>query len=125
LRRAGLAHAAPWPREGLSPDGGLGCDSLGCIYQANGQTVALVLHPSALGEDCARATVVISTIPVRGRRCRRAAVVIDRFDLWRRGAHALWLDSGGIRVRSVADASGRRPWTPHRARPLPRGRDRP
>ena len=125
LRRAGQDRAAPWPREGLSPDGGLGCDSLGCIYRANGQTVALVLHPAALDEDCARATVVISTIPVRGRRCRRAAVVIDRFDLWRRGAHALWLDAGGIRVRSVAEASGRRPWTPHGRRRFARGGNRP
>ncbi len=128
LRRAGLDRAAPWPRDGPSRDGGLGCDDLGCIYRTGGRTVALVRHRAALDEDCAMATVVISAIPVRGRlgwRCRRGAVVIDRFDLWRRGAHALWLDAGGIRVRSVAETSGRRPWTPHARRRFARGRDRP
>ena len=125
LRRAGLARAAPWPREGLSKDGELGCNNLGCIYRTGGRTVALVRHRAALDEDCARATVVISAIPVRGRRCRRAAVVIDRFDLWRRGAHALWLDPGGVRVRTVAEASGRRPWSPFRTRRFTRGRNRP
>ena len=122
LRRAGLAHATPWPNEGVGLDGGLGCDTLGCIYRANGQTVALVRHPAALDEDCALATVVISTIPIRGRRCRRAAVVIDRFDLWRQGAHALWLDAGEVRVRSVAETSGLRPWTPHKIRRAAQGR---
>jgi competence protein ComEC len=74
------------------------------------------------------ATIVVSAIPVRGwrgRRCRRAAVVIDRFDLWRRGAHALWLEADGVRVRTVAETSGRRPWSPHRDRGFKPSRDRP
>ncbi len=86
LRRAGLDRAAPWPAEGLSPDGVLGCDPLGCIYRTGARTVALVRHRAALDEDCAMATIVVSAIPVRGwrgRRCRREAVVIDRFDLFR------------------------------------------
>ncbi len=120
LRRAGRASAAPWPREGLSPDGTLGCDRIGCILRAGGHTVALVTHRAALDEDCATATVVVSAVPVRRYRCRRPILVIDRFDLWRRGAHALWLDPDGVRVRTVAEASGRRPWSPHRDR----GRDR-
>jgi competence protein ComEC len=36
--------------------------------------------------------------------------VIDRFDLWRNGAHALWLAPGGVEVRSVNQARGDRPW---------------
>jgi competence protein ComEC len=111
LRRAGRAAATPWPREGLSSDGRLGCDSLGCIYRPGKHTVALIRHPAALDEDCALATVVISAVPVRGRRCRRAALIVDRFDLWRRGAHALWFERGGIRVENVAAVRGARPWT--------------
>ena len=61
----------------------------------------------------ALADVVIATFPVRGRSCRRATLVIDRFDLWRQGAHALWLRQEGIRVRTVAEASGHRPWNPY------------
>jgi competence protein ComEC len=38
--------------------------------------------------------------------------VVDRFDLWRRGAHAIYLDGGdGIRVETVRDWRGERPWT--------------
>jgi competence protein ComEC len=37
--------------------------------------------------------------------------VIDRFDLWREGAHAIWIDEAGIvRVETVASMRGVRPW---------------
>ncbi|MEK9724296.1 MAG: hypothetical protein VW405_12565 [Rhodospirillaceae bacterium] len=52
--------------------------------------------------------LVISLVPLRGH-CG-GSVVIDRFDLWRGGAHAVWLDGGRIRIRTVAAARGRRPW---------------
>jgi competence protein ComEC len=50
-------------------------------------------------------------VPVRGR-CRSARVVIDRFDLWRAGAHALWLSDDAVTVESVRDYRGVRPWAP-------------
>jgi competence protein ComEC len=37
-------------------------------------------------------------------------VVIDRFDLWRRGGHALWLSPDGVRVETVRAHRGERPW---------------
>jgi competence protein ComEC len=78
--------------------------------------VALIKHRAALRGDCALADVVIATFPVRWRGCRRAEVVIDRFDLWREGAHALWLRGGAVRIRTVAEASGHRPWNPYEKR---------
>ena len=36
----------------------------------------------------------------------------DRFDLWRGGAHAIWLDPGGIAVATVDAWRGDRPWVP-------------
>ncbi|MCG8691591.1 MAG: ComEC family competence protein [Minwuiales bacterium] len=109
LRRRGLAAASPWPADGVSDDGLLRCDGIGCIYRAKGWMVALPTDDRALAEDCARADVVVSTVPVRGR-CPAARVVIDRFDLWRNGAHAVWLDKAGIRVDSVNRSRGLRPW---------------
>jgi competence protein ComEC len=38
--------------------------------------------------------------------------VIDRFDLWRKGAYAVWLNPAGIRLESVAGQQGQRPWSP-------------
>jgi competence protein ComEC len=45
LRRDGVdsdSVAPSWPRTGLTPDGGLSCDALGCLYRTKGKTVALV-----------------------------------------------------------------------------------
>ncbi|MDP7242626.1 MAG: ComEC/Rec2 family competence protein [Rhodospirillales bacterium] len=116
LRRVGQDAEAPlWPRQGFSADGRLVCDHLGCILHAKKHVVALVSRPQSLAEDCWIADVVVSAVPVRGP-CPAA----DRFDLWRHGAHALWLlDNGQVRVESVNEERGRRPWV---VRPAPRQR---
>jgi len=46
--------------------------------------------------------------------CAAPHMVIERFDLWRNDAHAIWLESGGARVLSVAENRGDRPWTQRR-----------
>jgi competence protein ComEC len=46
-------------------------------------------------------------------------VVIDRFDLWRQGAQAVWLGPDGPVVRTVAAQQGARPWSPYPARRPP------
>ena len=110
LRRSGqMREARSWPREGESPGGRLACDSMGCIYRAEGKVVALVREAGALPEDCLSADAIVSAVPV-GRNCPSAQVVIDRFDLWRDGAHALWLKDGIFRVKSVNGSRGYRPW---------------
>lgn len=110
LRLAGETDPLPWPKEGKSEDGRLACDELGCVYRLHGQVVALVFDPGALAEDCALASVVVSREPVRGQICQGAGVVIDRFDLWRKGGHAIWLEEKEVRVQSVREMRGKRPW---------------
>lgn len=112
LRRFGVPAPAPWPEDGASVDGSLACDDMGCIYRANGRTAALVGDEAALEEDCGIADVIVSAVPVRAP-CA-APVVVDRFDLWREGAHAVWLGADAVRVESVAGVQGRRPWTVRR-----------
>jgi competence protein ComEC len=107
LRRNGQEDAAPWPENG-EPQPGLRCDPLGCLYQTGGLSFALVRDPLALAEDCRNADAVIAPVPVP-RGCR-ARVVVDRFDVWRHGAHALTVREGWIHVDTVADAVGDRPW---------------
>jgi competence protein ComEC len=114
LRRAGEDEAETWPPLGPSLGGRLRCDPLGCIYKGGGQVVALVADGRALVDDCRLATVVISREPDRRGVCRGAGLVIDRFDLWRQGAHALWLRKGGVTVETVAGYRGVRPWTVQR-----------
>jgi competence protein ComEC len=97
------------PVDGYDADGRLACDSAGCIYVAHGRRIAVVRQPIALFEDCRLADIVVSLEPVR-TPCG-ATAVIDRFDLWRNGAHAIWIDDDGrIDIRSVREMRGRRPW---------------
>ncbi len=118
-RRAGPRARQWWPRHGRSADGRLSCDDLGCLYRKDGREVALVLSEDGVAAACAGPAVVIAAIPIRGA-CRGARTVVDRFDLWRRGAHAVWLEAdGGVRVESAAGWQGDRPWTFH---PRPRFR---
>lgn len=119
-RRAGPEARERWPKQGRSRDGRLACDPLGCVYRGDTQTVALVREDGGIASACAGAGVVVSAVPIR-HACRGPAVVVDRFDLWRRGAHALWLIPGGARVETVAGWQGDRPWAhkPHRRKKPP------
>jgi competence protein ComEC len=116
LRRAGRAEARPWPYDEAAADGALRCDRLGCVLRSRGQVASVSMDGRALAEDCRRATVLVSMEPVRPGVCTGPDVVIDRFDLWREGGHALWFAPGDIRVESVAEARGRRPWVRQRPR---------
>ena len=86
------------------------CDSMACIYETRGVKVALVLNADALPEDCRRADIVVALVPIFNP-CPARLGVIDRFDLWKNGAYAVWLDDGAKpRIVSVADRRGARPW---------------
>lgn len=118
LEQQGQGEALYWPDGGESPDGRLRCDGLGCIYRAGGRSVSLLADGLAQDEDCRIADIVISARPMR-RRCTGPELVIDRFDLWRHGATAIWLDGDVPRLRTVAEYQGDRPWSSRggRARP--------
>ncbi len=111
-RRAGPLAEERWPKKSRSNDGRLACDPLGCIWRADGRVVALVLDDDGVAAACdSAAKVVLSAVPVR-QACRGAVVVVDRFDLWRRGAHALWVgDDGRVGIETVSAWQGDRPWS--------------
>jgi competence protein ComEC len=114
-RRAGPLATERWPKRGRSGDGRLACDSLGCVWRTDNMQVALIQDEAGIAAACAVAKVVVAAVPLR-KACRGPALVIDRFDLWRRGGHALWLSPEGARVETVAGWQGNRPWAhrPHR-----------
>ena len=93
----------------ISSDG-VNCDSLGCIARApNGTRIASVLKPAAIEEDCAANPIVISAVPTR-KRCIGPALVIDRFDVARNGAYAVWLRNG-VHTETAQEDRGTRPWS--------------
>jgi competence protein ComEC len=94
---------------------GIRCDAWGCIARTrDGQTIAAVLRPDVLAEDCARADIVLSAVPTR-HGCIGPKLVIDRFDVARNGAYAVWLGKS-LQVKTVAENRGERPWSAKPAR---------
>ena len=123
------------------------CDGIGCIATVKGARIAVSRHPAAIADDCAAARVIVLNEPApsscgAGRSGRSAGTldaapaaggaagaavggvadahtVIDFFDVWREGTHALYVEpdmaNGGaprIRVDTVAAHRGDRPWAP-------------
>jgi competence protein ComEC len=64
------------------------------------------------------ADILIADFPLRGR-CRSVPLRIDRFDLWRLGAHALYLDAETATIKTARAEQGKRPWV---IVPVPRKR---
>ena len=111
LRRVGQRSdiKQDWPKHGFSGDKSISCDRLGCIFTKRGRKIALITDSQAIPEDCRSAEIIVSAVPVPWS-CPSAKLVIDRFDLWRNGAHAIWLTEDGIIVENVNTKRGRRPW---------------
>ena len=103
-------------RGGFLADG-IACSAGACTLRpAPDAPTAVLLRGAPSADACSGAALVVSAEPVRGR-C--AAQVVDRFAVWRNGAHAIWLEPGGVRVLSDRAARGARPWVP--SIPVPRG----
>jgi competence protein ComEC len=112
----GTATATLPPRAGQAANGTMACDDGACTLRPPlGGPPVVLLRGAPPGEACANGTaLVVSAEPVRGR-C--AARVVDRFSVWRDGAHAAWLEPSGARVLSDRAARGSRPWVPPPPRP--------
>ncbi len=116
LRLWAAGQGQALPREGALA--GTTCLPGHCVLRAVPEVV--LLRGDAPGAACGRAALVISAEPVRGR-CR--ARVVDRFSVWRDGAHAVWLHPAGVEVVSDRAFRGARPWVP--PPPRPRGATEP
>lgn len=87
------------------------CDKLACIVRMRGgYSVAYIKDSRALADDCRSVDIIISQKPVR--HCPSATVIVDFFDLWRSGGHALHIGAdSAITQRTIAAERGERPWS--------------
>lgn len=109
LRRSGAkAKNNIIPPTGKHWRGDLNCDVSGCVLRKHGHTIALVRSEHGAREDCGRVDLIIALFPLY-RQCHRTRS-IDRFDLWRHGAHAVSINRSVIRIATVAGTRGDRPW---------------
>jgi len=116
-RMSGDVAQEAWPADGqATPDETLRCDDLACLYRPPGREdllVSVVRNPGALDEDCAVADLVLALVPVMVD-CPAPLGVIDRFDLWRWGGHAVTFTGEGAIIDTLAGERGVRPWSPAR-----------
>jgi competence protein ComEC len=94
-----------------TPQDGVACDASGCIAKTKaGARVAISLRADSLNEDCIRAQIVISAVPAH-KGCVGPKLIVDRIDVRRDGAHAVWASGGALRVTTVQNERGDRPWS--------------
>ncbi|QQG35349.1 MAG: ComEC/Rec2 family competence protein [Micavibrio aeruginosavorus] len=84
------------------------CDEWACRLTLKDKKISFAFHSAAHGEECRWADIVLADDPVRVRPCM-AKTTIDRFDVWKNGVHAIWLNEETI--QSVGERRGHRPWT--------------
>jgi competence protein ComEC len=128
--RSGMFELARWlehdgdarTAEAAAKSEAFRCDAAGCVAVAKGRQVALPRHASALRDDCAAAAILVLALPALPA-CKGAGLTITREALRTQGAHALFLNGDAIRVETVADRTGRRPWSA-RLEEAPREPDR-
>ena len=119
-RRARFAAESWARRNGQSPKSKVqnefSCDSQGCIlHTADLPHISFVMSAAIAEEECQRTDILIArvSLPRRFQRiCRDNILVIDRFDLWRYGAHAIWVQGNDWHVEHAAGVRGDRPWSP-------------
>ncbi len=99
-----------WPKEGSTDEFPLTCDSYGCRGEMNNKKVSITFTKKAWQEDCDWADLVIADRPIPYKACD-APYIIDFFDTWRNGAHAVWLTKGQIKIKTAEGRRGKRLWT--------------
>ncbi len=99
-----------WPKEGTVDGFPLTCGQYGCRGDIEGHKISIAFNNKAWKEDCNWADIVISKEPVPYKACK-AKTVIDFFDVWREGNHAIWLAPNKVKVKTVEEQRGLRPWT--------------
>lgn len=112
------------PHKGAKKDtnGFYSCGADGCRFIINGQNISFIRNPYIQNDECGWADIMISTKPIekiykRKNHCK-ARLIIDKFDSWRNGAHAIWIGSDGkARIENVAETTSNRPWSAYPPKP--------
>jgi competence protein ComEC len=88
---------------------GFDCKESICVGMAKTKRIAYADKNAEGKLTCPEADVLIAAFPLRGA-CEAIALRIDRFDVWRNGSHALFIEEGQIRVETARELRGDRPW---------------
>ncbi len=90
-----------------------------CFTDLAAKSVAYVHEQKDKNWPCPPVDILITDFPLR-HACKDIPVRIDRFDVWKHGAHSLSISNSKVLIETVKGAQGDRPWVyVPRARPTP------
>lgn len=85
------------------------CDNMGCHFEVQDKKIAYSQKEYAQTRDCASADLVLANYPIRGE-CK--AQTIGFFDVYRNGAHSIFINNGNITIKNVGqERYSKRPWS--------------
>jgi competence protein ComEC len=87
---------------------GWSCVEDNCFAEVGGLQLGYLRKQEGLTE-CPPVDIVVADFPLRGA-CAEAKLRIDRFDVWRNGAHAIFIDDGKVTMKTAREEQGDRPW---------------
>ena len=85
------------------------CSSGDCFTDLAPMSISYLHEKSGQGAYCPPTQIIIADYPLH-HGCREARLVIDRFDVWRKGAHAISFSNGRYALTTARDEQGNRPW---------------
>jgi competence protein ComEC len=88
---------------------GWSCNAGTCNAKEQGVTISYLQRSVEHNMTCPVADILLAEFPLR-RRCKGKRVTIDRFDVWRNGAHAVYTVGNSLKVTTAREMQGARPW---------------
>jgi competence protein ComEC len=105
--------------EAASQRPGWTCAENMCFTDLAPKSVGYLHEQPSADWVCPPVDIVIADFPLR-HACQDVPLRIDRFDVWRHGAYALYISNGDVRIETAKGIQGERPWVyVARARPKP------
>ena len=87
---------------------GWSCIEANCFAEVDGLQVGYLQKQDGLTE-CPPVDIVIANFPLR-EACRDAKPRVDRFDVWRNGTYAIYVNNGVVSFKTGKGEHGERPW---------------
>ncbi len=84
------------------------CEAAFCSAKAGDTTIAYLRETANPIKPCPAVEILVAQYPLR-RSCKGKRLTIDRFDVWRHGAHAIFV-SDDLVVETARGMQGARPW---------------
>ena len=80
-----------------------------CFSDLAPLSVSYIHEQSEPDWTCPPTDIVIADFPLRDG-CSEAKLKIDRFDVWKLGAHAVYINGSDFRIETAKGRQGNRPW---------------